>query len=49
MKRGTKKDIWGSPAKAAQQRIDMCERYGLEVDPRDREIVARDEQYPEGV
>jgi hypothetical protein len=43
----TKKDIWGSPAKAAQTRIDMCKRYGLEVDPRDEEIVRENRQYKE--
>lgn len=45
---GTKKDIFGSPAAAARTRIEMCEKYGLEVDPEDLAIVAEDRQYEEG-
>jgi hypothetical protein len=32
------------PVSAAKQRIDACERYGMEVDPADVTLVARAER-----
>lgn len=44
-RKGTKADIFGSPAKAAQTRIDLAKQYGLPVDVRDEEIVKLNESY----
>ena len=36
---GTMEDAGLGEVQAAQTRIDTCERFGMEVDPRDRAIV----------
>lgn len=39
-RKGGKLEAFGTPGTAAQSRIDLAERFGMEVDPKDRVIVA---------
>lgn len=40
-RRNINQQILQDPVLAARKRIEACERYGMPVDPRDQEIVAK--------